>query len=305
MRLLVTGGAGYIGASILPLLAGDSRFSEVLVYDNICHGRHGLFTGSPFGGSVRFLRGDILDTRSLRKALEGVDTVLHLAAKVSTPFAHGDPHAFEQVNHWGTAELGYLLEESSVAQVVYMSSASVYGGSEEPLEPGVPPRPRTWYGSSKLRGEDMLLRLSERMRVHVLRCANVYGPGPSARFEAVINRFMLQAHFEGRITIEGDGSQRRPFIHVSNACSAILGVLGSELPSGVYSLVQRNASVMEIAEALKSLYPALEMIFVEQDMPRHGLQVRPSPALEEWIRHRPLEEELADFATGFSFGASG
>jgi UDP-glucose 4-epimerase len=304
MRLLVTGGAGYIGSSLLPLLAADPRFAEILVYDNISHGRHGLFTGPGFGGNVRFLRGDLLDTRNLRKALDGIDTVLHLAAKVSTPFAHGDPHAFEQVNHWGTAELGYLLEESQASQVVYMSSASVYGGSEDLLDSSAPARPRSWYGSSKLRGESMLLRLSDRLRVHVIRCANVYGPGPSARFEAVINRFMLQAHFEGRITIEGDGSQRRPFVHISNACSVLYGLLGSELSSGVYSLVQHNSSVMEIASALRELYPSLEMIFVEQDMPRHGLQVRPSPALEAWIRHRPLEEELAGFSACFAFGAN-
>ena len=93
--------------------------------------RHGLFTGCKMDGAkLRSVRRELLDTRSLREAVKDIDVVVHLAAKVSTPFASGDPHAFEQVNHWGTAELSYALESSDVQKVIYASSASVYGVSD-------------------------------------------------------------------------------------------------------------------------------------------------------------------------------
>lgn len=115
MHVLITGGAGYLGTELVELCASDPQISTITVYDNLSHGRHGLFTGAKLtGAEIHFVRRELLDTRSLRAAVKNVDVVVHLAAKVSTPFASGDPHAFEQVNHWGTAELSYALEESTV-----------------------------------------------------------------------------------------------------------------------------------------------------------------------------------------------
>ena len=220
MHVLITGGAGYLGTSLVALLAKHPSVSKVTIYDNLSHGRHGLFTGEPIvGAEMAFHRKELLDSRSLKTALKDVDVVVHLAAKVSTPFAGGDPHAFQQVNHWGTAELSYALEESSVTKVIYASSASVYGVSDSPKTVQDKPSPNTSYAISKLHGESMLLRLKEQMQVVVVRCANIYGYSPSLRFDAVINRFVRQAFFEGRISVEGDGKQLRPFIHIHHAAT--------------------------------------------------------------------------------------
>ena len=307
MRVLVTGGAGYIGSALLSRLANIQSVEEIRVYDNLSHGRHGVFFGatksSKIGGEhkISFVRGDLLDRRTLASHLEGIDVVIHLAAKVSTPFAHGDPHSFEQVNHWGTAELSYIVEESNIAQVIYLSSAAVYGASEHPVDPQAYTKPRSWYGVSKLRGEKMLQRLSSHKKIHILRCANVYGFAPSARFEAVINRFLLQAHFERKITIQGKGEQQRAFIHIDNVISCILNLLGSPLESGVYNLVQSNRSIIDIAYALKDLYSDLEMIFVEQDMERHSLVVELSPEISDHIKRIDFIDELKLFAQRFAF----
>ncbi len=302
MRVLVTGGAGYIGVELVRALARRADLDSLTVYDNLSHGRNGLFFGAPMGPvPIRFTRNDVLDSRALKKEIAQADVVIHLAARVLTPFADGDPHAFEQVNHWGTAELSYLLEESAVRQVIYLSSAAVYGTSEGPLDDATIPRPRTWYGISKLRGEAMLSRLSDRMCVQIVRCANVFGYGSSARFDAVINRFLRQAHFEGRVIVEGDGSQKRPFAPLSYVVSTLSGLVGGELPGGLYNLVAYNLSVREIVNALRELYPKLETLFVEQDMNRHSLEVLPSAALPPPPSRETLAEELRAFVAHFAF----
>jgi UDP-glucose 4-epimerase len=107
MKILITGGAGYIGTELTyELMKHADRIDEIIIYDNLSRGNYNLFIGLSKlpEGKVRFIQGDLLDTRKLRKALKGVDVVYHLAAKVSTPFADQNPHLFEQINHWGTAE---------------------------------------------------------------------------------------------------------------------------------------------------------------------------------------------------------
>lgn len=302
MRVLVTGGAGYIGVELVRALSARSDVERVTVYDNLSHGRNGLFLGPPMGPRpVRFVRGDILDSRTLKRELDHTDVVVHLAARVSTPFADGDPHSFEQVNHWGSAELSYLLEESRVSQVIYASSAAVYGASTAPVDTHARPDPRTWYGISKLRGEHMLGRLNGRMRVSIVRCANVFGYGTCARFDAVINRFLRQAHFEGRVIVEGDGSQKRPFAPISYVAAALSALVGSPERGQLYNLVAYNLSVTDIVVALRELYPEVETLFVEQDMPRHGLEVAPSAGLLAPPSVDALAGELERFRRAFAF----
>ena len=300
MKICVTGGAGYLGTALVQVLSQRSDVEEIVVYDNLTHGRRGFFLGASYGSAkIRFVRGDILDSRLLQSVISEMDVVFHLAAKVSTPYAVGDPHSFEQSNHWGSAELSYAIEESNVRHVVYMSSAAVYGFSDEDVDVDSPTRPQTWYGTSKWRGEKMFLRLSETRNVHVLRCANVYGYAPSIRFDAVINRFAWQAHFEGRLSIEGDGSQMRSFIHVDAAAQATAELLGGAVPSGVYNLVGFNVPIIGVAEALQIIYPKLERIFVELDMPRAGISVKKSDVLN--VSKHDLQKDLQAFIERFAF----
>ena len=303
MHVFITGGAGYLGTELVELLAQQDTVEKITIYDNLSHGRHGLFTGTPIAGAeMVFHRKELLDSRSLKNALKDVDVVVHLAAKVSTPFAGGDPHGFEQVNHWGTAELSYALEESSVKKVIYASSASVYGSSETPKTVDDKPSPNTSYGISKLHGEDMLLRLKGSMQVVVVRCANIYGYSPSLRFDAVINRFVRQAFFEGRISVEGDGTQRRPFIHIRHAATVFQKLVTEFTDSGVYNLVDQNRSIMDIANHLKDLKPDLEMMYIEQDLPRVSLQVESSPEMTAlYPNPMSFEDQIAEFASRFRF----
>ncbi|MEO7082365.1 MAG: SDR family oxidoreductase, partial [Flavobacteriales bacterium] len=202
MKVVVTGGAGYIGAELCAALAKDERVSELVIYDLLDRGHFGVFMGPKLGkAKVRFVQGDVLDSRRLLQELAGSDMVYHLASKVTTPFADAGHSQFEQVNHWGTAEVVYAIEEvAPKARVVYLSSASVYGQDIGSARSKLKPSPRSAYGHSKLRGEAHMERLGDHQQVCILRSANVHGHGRCIRFDAVINRFVFQAHFQERIT---------------------------------------------------------------------------------------------------------
>ncbi|MFB6305522.1 MAG: NAD-dependent epimerase/dehydratase family protein, partial [Flavobacteriales bacterium] len=126
MKVLITGGAGYLGTELTRKLDNHPKVEEIIIYDNLSRQNFNLFIGNNkfSNGKVRFINGEILDSRSLKKVVEKVDTIYHLAAKVTTPFADQNPHFFEQTNHWGTAELAYAIENSDVTNVIHLSSVS-------------------------------------------------------------------------------------------------------------------------------------------------------------------------------------
>jgi UDP-glucose 4-epimerase len=310
VKVLVTGGAGYVGTTLCDALAAHPAVAELIIYDNLSRPNRNLFLEGPLpvrsGVRVRFEGGDLLDTRRLERALDGVELVFHLAARVTTPFADSDLHGFDQVNHWGTAELSYLLERptSSVKRLVYLSSAAVYGESSEPAGLAQPPAPTSAYASSKRDGERMLERLSDRLALHVVRCANVYGYNRSLRFDAVVNRFIFDAHFRGRITIHGSGEQRRAFAHVDTVSRVLAAAVEGQLPRGVSHLVERNLSVQEIATALAEIEPQTEILYIRQHQRLHDLVVAPDPRLVGYHDTRPLSEQFADFRARFAFTPS-
>ncbi|MEZ4757790.1 MAG: SDR family oxidoreductase [Flavobacteriales bacterium] len=275
MKIAITGGAGYIGAELVAALSTDERITELVVYDDLSRGHHGLFMGPRLGKvPVRFVQGDILDSRKLRKELADMDHVFHLAAKVTTPFADAGHHHFEQVNHWGTAEVVYAIEDVAPdARVVYLSSTAVYGSGEVAANSGVRPAPRSAYGHSKRRGETHMERLMDDRPVTILRLGNVYGPGRSMRFDAVINRFLFEAQHKGRISISGSGHQQRPFVHIDGVIGTLGALVHGTSLSGTFDLVDHDLSVLDLVEALRTLYPKLEFLFVDQHLELLSLKV--------------------------------
>lgn len=304
MNILITGGAGYIGTELVFELSQKPDIDKIIVYDNLSRGNYNLFLGKgPRQSNITFIHGDILDSRSLRKVLKGIDIVYHLAAKVTTPFANIDSHFFEQINHWGTAELVYAIEESNIQKFIFTSSASVYGSNTIPATEDTPPHPTSFYGVSKQRAEEHVKRLFESVPTLILRCGNVYGYSKSMRFDAVINRFMFDANFGNRITINGSGSQSRSFIHIQKVTKMLAGLLNVEVPSGLYNLSDRNLEIVEIIEVLRKIYPDLEYLFVNQHITMQELRVEPSTRLYNYLALpvSELEDELREFKDRFSF----
>jgi UDP-glucose 4-epimerase len=305
MRVLVTGGAGYIGTELVAALARRSDIDEILVYDNLSRGSLNLFLFGSLepggdGARTRFVRGELLDSRAMGAALDGIDVVYHLAAKVTTPFADEDAHGFDQVNHWGTAELSYLLERHPVERLIYLSSTSVYGATREEAAPHTIPTPRTTYGLSKYQGERMLERLADRLALYVFRCGNVYGYSPAMRFDSVINRHLFDAHFARRITIHGSGEQHRAFVHVQNVVHVLEAALGG-LPPDTYDLVERNLSILDVSRHIQDLYPDLERLFVNQDVALRDLRVEPDARLARHLDGRSFDDQLRAVRDRFRF----
>ena len=307
MNILITGGAGYIGTELVRHLTSLPQVNHVLVYDNLSRFNYNLFIGHRMEtDKVQFVLGDLLDSRKLRKVLKDIDVVYHLAAKVTTPFDNSDSHFFEQVNHWGTAELVYALEESSVKKLIFVSSAAVYGSSSELLDETAIPHPESFYGISKLRGESHVRRFSEGRNALVLRCGNVYGYSPSMRFDSVVNRFMFDANFNNRISIHGNGRQHRSFIHIEKLVHALAQAALREVPSGTYNLTDKNIQLLDLVEVLREIFPSLEFLFINQHLTMQEMRLNPAGMLSKYIALSPpsdLKDELIRFKEKFAFSS--
>ncbi len=306
MKIVITGGAGYVGAELVQRLAQRTDLTEIVVYDNLSRASYSFFLSEKFPKApIRFVRGELLDTRKLQQVLQGADVVFHLAAKVSTPLAHQDPHSFEQNNQWGTAELSYALEQQPVRKLVYLSSVSVYGASDEEVTDDTPPNPKTYYGISKWLGERMLERfLDSEMQTYIIRCGNIYGYNKAMRFDAVINKFMFEAHYNQKITVQGNGTQTRSFISVQQVGEALDSLVSrDDVPAGVYNMVARVMSVNEVANTVRAIYPEIDVQYVQQSLTLKSLAASAVGKISPYQLFTPsvFRNDLLAFRSGFAF----
>lgn len=220
-RLLITGGAGFIGSYLARRAAAEHV--EVTVLDDLSSGRAANLEGV----DVTFVRGSVLDDSALDRALAGVDCVVHLAAVADVLSSIADPLRSHTVNATGTVMVLEACRRHDITQVVGASSSAVYGSN-----PASPKRERDWvrplspYGVSKLATEQYLLAYQScyGLSTLALRFFNVYGPGQAAghAYAAVIPAF-VDALLAGRpLQVNGDGSQTRDFIYVGTVCEVLL-----------------------------------------------------------------------------------
>jgi UDP-glucose 4-epimerase len=138
----------------------------------------------------------------------------------------------------------YAVEESNVKKFIYTSSSGVYGSSSGAVDETTIPNPKTFYAISKLRGEEHVRRLFDKIDTYIFRCGNVYGYSKSMRFDSVINKFVFEANFNGIVTIQGDGKQSRSFIHIDRVSRAL---------TIVSPVTYREEYIIWLNEALKYL----------------------------------------------------
>ena len=305
MKILITGGAGYVGTGLVYQLAHNPSIDEIIIYDNLQRKNHNLFIGfSKLDSRIKFVQADILDSLTLKEQLVGVDIVYHLAARASTPFSDKDPHFFEQINNGGTAELVYALEDSNVKTVIHLSSASVYGASPEIASEETILNPETFYGISKMRGERHMKRLfNEKYNTFIIRLGNVYGYNKSMRFESVINKFAFSANFQNEVTINGDGKQHRSFIHIDTTSNILAKLITLPIPNGIYNLSEDDFSINYVADTLLEIHPELDMIYTNQDIKLRELRIKPNPLISDLASTpmRTLKDILIEFKNKFTF----
>ena len=284
MKILITGGAGYIGTELVKALNNLNSVSEIVVYDNLWKDNYNFFTHSGIKkGKVRFVKAEILDSRQLSKALEGIDIVYHLAAHVDSKLINANHHLYEQINNWGTAELSYAIEESRVKRVINASSIAVYGNVAETINSVSSPNPKTYYGTSKLRGEEHIMRLKNKLDVYNLRIGNVYGYGTSMRMDTVINQFAFAAAFENRIKILGEGVQKRGLIHIDSLVEILVNLIDTNIKVNTYNVVEGSYSILEITDELKTIIPEMEMLFVNQHLKLRNLDISSDSIINQLI----------------------
>lgn len=222
-RFLVTGGAGFIGSNIVEKLVQAGH--KVRVLDNFSTGRRGNIVH--LLPKIELVEGDIRDLEICRRAVKGVDFVLHQAALPSVQRSIEDPLTTFQVNALGTLNLLVASKEANVKRFIYASSSSVYGDSPKlPKKEDMATFPLSPYAVSKLAGENLCKAFykSYGLPTVCLRYFNVFGPrqDPNSPYSAVIPRF-ISALLNGKPpVIYGDGEQTRDFTYIDNVVEANL-----------------------------------------------------------------------------------
>lgn len=249
MKVLVTGGAGFIGSHIVEHFQGSA---EVRVLDNLRSG----FKRNLDGLECEFIEGSILDRDCVRRALRGVDCVFHLAAMISVPESMAQPIECNEINSRGTLN---VLEEASAAGVkklLFSSSAAVYGDNPAaPKQETMVPEPRSPYAITKLDGEYycQMFAAEGRLQTTSLRYFNVFGPrqDPRSQYAAAVPIFIERALRGESITVFGDGEQTRDFIFVKDVVAANVHFARTRAATGVFNVAYgQRMTINELARTI-------------------------------------------------------
>ncbi len=233
-KILVTGGAGFIGSHLSSELL--KRKNSVVVFDNLCSGKIANLKEISKKTGFEFIEGDIRDEVKLKAAFQGVDAVIHLAALIDITASVTDPALTNEVNVTGTLNVLREATRCKVKRFVFASSTAVYGDAETlPITENVIVNPISPYAASKIAGEAYCKAFtgSYGLSTVVLRFFNVYGPrSENSPYCGVITKFLQQANKGQTINIFGDGKQTRDFIHVKDIVEALILALEADEVDG-------------------------------------------------------------------------
>ena len=251
MKILVTGGAGFIGSHLLQLLQGQQGV-EVVVYDNLSSGRreHVL-------KGIRLVEGDVRDAEGLAHlfASEGFDSVVHLAAQTMVPYSLSHPEEDCQINLLGLINILECCRKYAVKHIVFSSSAAVYGDNLNiPLHEEEKPMPTSAYGITKMASEHYLRMYHDLygLNTTVLRFANVYGERQGAGGEGGVVSIFCKLLAAGQgVTVFGNGEQTRDFVYAGDIAEALWR--GSQLEGHhvINISTQKETSVNQLLAAFK------------------------------------------------------
>jgi UDP-glucose 4-epimerase len=252
MKILVTGGAGFIGSHIVEYFQGKA---DVRVLDNLRSG----FKKNLSGLECEFIVGSILDREAVRRAMAGVDFVFHLAAMISVPESMGKPVECNETNTTGTLVVLEEAARAGVKKLVFSTSAAIYG--DNPTVPKLEtmlPEPKSPYAITKLDGEFYCKMFSDERRLPTtcLRYFNVFGPrqDPKSQYAAAVPIFIDRALKKQPVTIFGDGGQTRDFIYVKDIVAANVFFATESNETGVFNVASgKGITINQLAKTICQL----------------------------------------------------
>lgn len=285
-RVLITGGAGFIGSNLARQLAPEN---EIVILDDLSTGRMENIKELLKNENVRFIRESITDLEQLQESFKDIDYVFHQAALASVPGSIKDPVASNNVNISGTLNVLAVARDNRVKKVVFASSCAIYGEPKVmPVAETAPPNPKSPYAVTKLACEYYCGVFSEiyGLPTASLRYFNVYGPrqNPDSEYAAVIPKFISKVISGKPPVIFGDGSQTRDFVSVKDVVKAnILAAESEEI--GVFNI--GSGSSVTIAELAGMIVTLL------------GKNLRP---LHEAPREGDIKDSVADITKARAIG---
>ncbi len=293
MRVLVTGGAGFIGSHIVEELL--QRGASVRVLDNFSSGKRANLAS--FRGDLEILEGDLRDAETIKSVTRGMEWIFHLAAFISVPQSMLEPQDCFAINVAGTATLLEAARQSGVRKVVLSSSTAVYGNPDKfPTDEQTPLKPLSPYALSKQVNElyAHLYTQTFNLPVTALRYFNVYGPrqNPNSAYAAAISIFAQRLVDGEPITIYGDGKQSRDFIFVKDVVRANLLAAELQAAGEAFNICTgHETNLLDLLEELSELSPLQPTVRFE------------APRLGDIYRSQGNPEKAAA-ALGFRAGVS-
>ena len=307
-RVLVTGGAGYVGQVLVPKLVDADCY--VVVYDKMLFGEGGPYSKE----NVWSVSGDIRDMSAFSEALVGVDTVIHLACISNDPSFELDPSLSKEINFDCFDPLVSACKDAGVKRFIYASTSSVYGVSDAPdVTEEHPLVPLTDYNKYKGLCEPILLQYqSSDFTTVIIRPATVCGYSPRMRFDLSVNILTNHAVNRGVITVFG-GEQQRPNIHIEDITDLYVDLLDTpdeKIAGEIFNAGYQNHTIADLARLVKKV--------VEEEMPEKGpISIETTPSNDNrsyhvsskkiteklgYVPNRTVEDAVRDICNAFKSG---
>ena len=294
MRYIVTGGAGFIGSSIVKKLV--ARGDNVTVIDNLNTGKEENLKSVI--DKITFLKDSILNRELLEKQSQNIDGIFHQAALASVQDSFSKPDEYHDVNVNGTENILKLAKKNDF-RVVYASSSSVYGNPERiPIKESDKKNPINPYAETKLKKEQLAIKYSEMgVKVIGLRYFNVFGKGQSKEYAGVLKLFLERIRDKLPPKINGDGTQFRDFVYVEDVADANIMSMDSDINHGFYNVgTNTSITILDLAKTIiKSSGLDIQPIFgpalkgdvqrtiANIDLIKEEIGWEPTILLEKWI----------------------
>ena len=294
LKVIVTGGAGYVGTAVVEALQRDERVEEIVVYDCLIRNDRRFFFRDPNGpkvDKVRFVKGDILNTEKLQAAGRGMDVLIHLAAFVDEPFHYSQHIQYDQINTYGSLSVVRALEQlPEITKVINLSSSAVWG-FRTVIELSDEPAPQNGYAISKYRGEMYFKKLLDQNpdRVRTMRAAHVFGFNRSMRFDTLVHSFLFEAMTKDCIEIFGSGEQMRPFIHLDHVVTRLVDEVFANGSKSEELLADFQCSINALLQWIQSRFHEVEYRYLTPSVEHPSQSFSHLPAIDHLALDRALQ----------------